>query len=74
MQSQVIPLQSPFTPSPRILIALKDVYGTQTIYPVCEAAKTFAAIAGTKTITRAVLDKIVALGYLVEIEPQVRHA
>jgi hypothetical protein len=30
---------------------IKKVYGEEKVYPVCEDAKTFAQIAGTKTLT-----------------------
>lgn len=46
-----------------IQIEVRDVYGVQTVYPVCEAAKLFASIAGTKTLTHRVLCDIEALGF-----------
>lgn len=45
------------------LVEIKNVYGNEVIYPKNEVAKTFAAIAGTKTLTRDVIEKIKALGY-----------
>jgi len=38
-----------------IIVRIKDVYGTQTVYPVCELAIGLAALAGTKTLTPAAL-------------------
>ncbi|CAB4159296.1 hypothetical protein UFOVP713_72 [uncultured Caudovirales phage] len=52
-----------------IIISRKDVYGETKYYPVCEKAKLFAAIAGTKTLTRPVLNKIKDLGYTVAFAP-----
>jgi hypothetical protein len=46
-----------------ITIEVRSVYGALQSYPVCEKADTFAAIAGTKTLTRAALHHIEALGY-----------
>lgn len=46
-----------------ITIELKDQYGKRVIYPVCETAKTFAAIAGTTTLTDMTLMRINSLGY-----------
>jgi hypothetical protein len=48
-----------------IIISAKEVYGERKYYPVCAAAKLFAEIAGTKTLTRPVLAKIKELGYTV---------
>ena len=51
-----------------ITIRAKDVYGERKYYPVCETAKLFAKIAGTKTLTIAVLGSIKAMGYTLTIE------
>lgn len=51
-----------------ITIRIKDVYGKETIYPVCETAKTFAAIAGTTTLTGVTLMRINSLGYTILTE------
>lgn len=51
----------------QIQVILKDQYGTQVFYPVCEKAKTFAAIAGTKTLTPATMNLISSLGITVEM-------
>ncbi len=51
-----------------ITVKVKDVYGKRTIYPVDEAAKQFAAIAGTKTLTQSVIDHIKTLGYEIKVE------
>lgn len=51
----------------KIQIEAKEVYGETKVYPVCEKAKLFASIAGTKTLTRAVLEDIARLGYQVEL-------
>lgn len=46
-----------------IVVHIKDVYGSTLVYPVCEKAKLFAKLAGTKTLTREALGHIAALGY-----------
>ena len=51
-----------------ILVRIKDVYGTQTVYPVCELACGLAALAGTKTLTPAALKIIRSLGYQIAVE------
>jgi hypothetical protein len=50
-----------------IQIQIKSVYGTETAYPVCAKAKAFAAIAGTKTITRHTLLQVMAIGFSIEV-------
>jgi hypothetical protein len=46
-----------------VRIELRDQYGKQVAHPVCETAKTFAAIAGTSTLTDVTLMRINSLGY-----------
>jgi hypothetical protein len=46
-----------------IEVNLKSVYGEIKAYPINEAAKLFADLAGTKTLTVQSLKKIQALGY-----------
>lgn len=51
-----------------ITVEVKDVYGKQTVYPVCQQAQIFAAIAGTKTLTPAVIKQIKAFGYAIKVQ------
>jgi hypothetical protein len=46
-----------------INVEVRDVYGQTVFYPMCDKAKLFAQIAGTKTLTTDVLNKIRELGY-----------
>ena len=55
---------------PFIIVRIKDVYGRQTAYPVCDKAKLFAKLAGTATLTHDARQIILALGYNIEVEPQ----
>jgi hypothetical protein len=48
-----------------IEVEVRDVYGQTVFYPMCNTAKLFAQIAGTKTLTTDVLNKIKELGYSV---------
>ncbi len=54
----------------KILVSIRNVYGTNTVYPECETAKTFASLCGTKTLTFSSLEKIKKLGYVVEVKQQ----
>ena len=53
-----------------ITVRIKDQYGHIAIHPVCKAAKTFALIAGTKTLTPSTIECVKALGYSVKVEQQ----
>lgn len=55
-------------PALQITVEVRSVYGRDTIYPVDAAAKAFAAIAGTTTLTVPVLKQIIALGYEVRYQ------
>lgn len=53
-----------------IHVRLTDVYGKRVVYPVCDKAKVFASIAGTKTLTDSNLMYIKKLGYTLHVVPQ----
>lgn len=48
-----------------VRIELRDQYGKQVAHPVCDNAKAFADIAGTKILTDMTLMRIAALGYTI---------
>ena len=48
-----------------VRIELKDQYGKQVAYPICDTAKTFADIANSKTLTDQTLLRIAGLGYTI---------
>ena len=49
-----------------IRVVVKNVYGTDKVYPFCMKARNFAEIAGTKTLTRDTLRLVRLLGYQVK--------
>lgn len=49
-----------------VQIEVRRVYGVPAIYPVNDTAKIFAMIAGTKTLTKAVVNDIKLLGFTIE--------
>lgn len=49
--------------SKQILVNIVPSYGKWVYYPMCDGAKAFAAIAGTKTLTEPTLAQIKRLGY-----------
>lgn len=57
----------------KIQIEMKEVYGETKVYPVCEKAKLFTAIAGTKTLTTETLKNIERLGYQLEVIVREEH-
>ena len=52
-----------------IQVKLDKQYGQEVIIPVDEKAKKFCEIAGTKTLTRRLVEQIKSLGYKVEVIP-----
>ena len=48
---------------PQIMVIVRKVYGNPVIYPACDQSRTFAQLAGTKTLTLQALQKIKTLGY-----------
>jgi len=52
----------------KILVDVREVYGNRAVYPLCDTAKLFAALAGTKTLTHHALQLIERLGYLIEVK------
>lgn len=51
-----------------ITVKIADQYGNKVIKPVCDKAKTFAAIANTKTLTKETILLIKSLGYEVSLQ------
>jgi hypothetical protein len=49
-----------------VFVEIKNVYGVQTVYPVCDQAKFFAALAGTKTLTAQAVKLIRQAGYSIK--------
>lgn len=50
-----------------VQVQIKNVYGNETIYPVCDKAKVFASMVGQKTLTMRDINHIKQLGYTVEV-------
>ena len=48
-----------------ITVEVRSVYGRDTIYPADDAARAFARIAGTTTLTRDAIREIARLGYTI---------
>ena len=54
-----------------ILVRVAHNYGNRVNYPVCETARNFAEIAGTKTLKLETVNLIKKLGYKVNVENEV---
>jgi hypothetical protein len=52
----------------QITVEVKNVYGNETVYPVCGTAKFFAQLAGTKSLTRDMLRAIKAMGFEITVQ------
>lgn len=72
MNKQVNPLEfaPPCMVGAEIYVSIKNVYGNQQIYPICANAKTFAVLAGTKTLTMQAIGAIKDLGVKVNVVQQ----
>jgi len=55
-----------------ILVTIKNNYGTEAIYPVCEKSKSFASLAGKKTLSRSDIATIKSLGFSVEVQQETK--
>ena len=53
-----------------IIVCIRNVYGNELIYPVCDTAKLLAKLAGRKTLGIGDIKTIEALGYVVHVQPQ----
>lgn len=51
-----------------IVLLRKEQYGKAVYYPICDKAKVFANIAGTKTLTNDAVRRIKELGYKFNIQ------
>lgn len=58
--------------TPEITVRIDKQFGNEVIVPVCDDAKIFARIAGTKTLTGTTILHIKALGYTVRVQPDER--
>jgi hypothetical protein len=54
-----------------ITVRVVTNYGEKIVYPVCDKAKWFAEIAGTKTLTKNTQTCIIKLGYVFKVEQEV---
>ena len=55
-----------------IFVEVRNVYGNQTIYPLCTASCRLAALAGHRTLTPESISLIKALGYSIVVkQPEV---
>ena len=52
-------------PDNTVMVEVKSVYGQTKVYPVNQAAVLFAEIAGTKTLSHAVLCRAERLGFAI---------
>ena len=52
----------------KITVRITKTYGNESIYPACATSELLAKLAGTKTLTRAAIETIKALGYTVEVQ------
>jgi hypothetical protein len=52
----------------KLIVKIKNVYGKDLIYPVCDKAKIFTSLMNKKTIDNYDIRKIKELGYSLEVQ------
>ena len=50
----------------KIILLIKNVYGTPRAYPSCERSKALASLLKQKTFTKGQVDQISAIGFEIE--------
>jgi hypothetical protein len=55
-----------------IKVRIVSQFGNQRIFPACDKAELFCAIAGSRTLTDAAIKAIKALGYAVTVVQDVK--
>ena len=48
-----------------LIVEVKNIYGREMVYPVCETSKLFAYLSGNRTLTQESIAIIKELGYTV---------
>jgi len=56
----------------KITVQIKSTYGNENIYPVCDTAKLFADVAGTKTLTLNIIERLKKAGYSIQVQQAVK--
>ncbi|HDZ86527.1 hypothetical protein LCGC14_1207870 [marine sediment metagenome] len=51
-----------------ITVTIKNVYGTDRIYPACETSRLLVVLAKAKTFSAADIKTVKALGYSIEVQ------
>jgi len=54
----------------KLTVKIKNVYGVDRIYPVCDKAQLFARISGNKTLLPVDIELIKKLGYNLTTESE----
>ena len=52
----------------KITVEIKNVYGVDRIYPVCDKAKAFTRLTGNKTLSDVDIATIKSLGFEIEVK------
>lgn len=50
-----------------VIVQIKNVYGNERIYPMNDKAKLFSALVNKVTLSRADIERIKALGFIVKV-------
>lgn len=67
--ARVIAMTPTAVPARTLKVTLGHQYGQEIVQPACDDSRQFCEIAGTKTMTRRLIEQVKALGYRVEVIP-----
>lgn len=56
-----------------LLITIKNVYGKETVYPICDISKGLTAFKGQKTLTENDILSLKKLGYSFKVASSYQH-
>jgi hypothetical protein len=54
----------------QLTVSVRNVYGTETVYPACDTSRLLCRLTGRKTFTHADIRNCKALGYAFNVQSQ----
>jgi|3_EtaG_2_1085321.scaffolds.fasta_scaffold292677_1 hypothetical protein len=54
-----------------ITVQIKNVWGQERIYPICEKGKIFSSISGSACLSRFAIESIKKLGFEIKVQSEI---
>ena len=54
-----------------ITVQIKNVWGQERIYPICEKGKIFSTISGSECLSRFAIESIKKLGFEIKVKSEI---